>query len=387
MVLDPPIERLYFALTELVALEKRIQRTIANLHGSVSAHPAARDLFANIEEMAFTHLGELAERLQTQADDECIQANTRGLTDSADIGEFSKLHPVSKALGVAYTMVQEAIIGYSTIQPIALRAADSWVIADEGTTADISRLHVQDYMGIAGQITALIHGVVVWELDGDGFVCRCTCPCCGIGICVGAASSRDILGEAWMAARPPVAEHGLELKPPRPGSAVAAAGFLRGDVIVAIDGEKVDALPLLQRVISEHTAGDLMEFTVRRKTGDAKVTVVHRREGTDINEDECILPAGQQFYLEQARNLQRRLRKQRSANTLNGAALSSLSPRELQVLRLVAQGATNPMIAEELEISRATVARHVGSILAKSGLANRTEAATLASQQGLLPDV
>ena len=386
MVLGPPIERLYFALTELVALEKRIQRTIANLHGSVSTHPVAQDLFVSIDEMAFTHLGELSERLQTRADDEGIQANTRRLTDSADIGEFAKLHPVSKALGVAYTMVQEAIIGYSTIQPIALRAADSWVIADEGTTAGISRLHVQDYMGIAGQITALIHDVVVWELDSDGFVCRCTCPCCGIGICVGAASSRDILGEAWMAARPPVAEHGLELKPPHPGSA-AAAGFLRGDVIVAIGGEKVGALPLLQRVISEHTAGDPMEFTVRRKTGNAKVTVVRRREGTDINEDECILPAGQQFYLEQARNVQRRLRKQRSANTLNGAALSGLSPRELQVQRLVAQGATNPIIAEELEISRATVARHVASILAKTGLANRTEAATLASQQGLLPDV
>ena len=72
---------------------------------------------------------------------------------------------------------------------------------------------------------------------------------------------------------------------------------------------------------------------------------------------------------------------------MNGAALSSLSAREVQVLRLVAQGATNPIIADELEISRATVARHIAAILAKTGLANRTEAATLASQHGLLPDV
>ena len=216
---------------------------------------------------------------------------------------------MSKALGVAYAIVQEAVIGYSTIQPIALRAADSWVIADQGTTADILRQHTQEYLGVEGQITALIPDVVVWELDGDGFVCRCTCPCCSIGICVGANTSRDVLGEAWIAARPPVAEHGVELKPPRPGSAAAAVGFLRGDVIVAIDGEKIDSLPLLQRAISDHMAGDLTEFTVRRKTGKAKVTVVHRREGVDVNKDECILPAGQGFYLEQARNVQRRLRK------------------------------------------------------------------------------
>ena len=224
-------------------------------------------------------------------------------------------------------------------------------------------------------------------MEGDGLVCRCTCPSCSIGICVGAISSRSILGEAWIAARPPVAEHGVELKPPRPGSAAAVAGFLRGDVIVSIDGEKIDALPLLQRVIRDHRTGDLMEFTVRRKTGEAKVVVVHRREGLDVNEDECVLPAGQTFYLDQARDVKRRLRKRGGADSSNGADLSNLSARELQVLRLVAQGATNPIIADELEISRATVARHVATILAKTGLANRTQAATLAFRNGLLPDV
>ncbi len=386
MLVNPPVERLHFALTEMVALEKRIQRTIANLHVGVSAHSPARELLARLEEMACTHLDALCGRIQITPDDD-PRAHTGVNGSSANQSQFGELHPVSHALGVAYTIVQEAIIRYSTIQPIAIRAGDSWVTADEGTTAHISRRHTQEYMGVAGQITALIHDVVLWELDGDGLVCRCTCPSCSVGICVGAISSRSILGEVWIAARPPVAEHGVELKPPRPGSSAAAAGFLRGDVIVAIDGEKIDALPLLQRLIRDHRAGDRMEFTVRRKTGEAKVVVVHRREGMDVNEDECILPAGQRFYLDQARNVRRRLRKRGSANPLNGASLSSLSAREFQVLGLVAQGATNPIIADELEISRATVARHVATILAKTGLANRTEAATLASQHGLLPDV
>ena len=386
MALNPPIERLHLALTALVALERRIQRTVANLDGGVSAYPAAKDILARLGEMTCTHLDALSERLQGTADDG-PKVRVGGNGSPVNQSLIGEMHTVSNALGVVYTIVQEAVIGYSTILPIALRARDSWVMADEGTTAHISRRHTQEYLGIAGEITALIHDVVLWELEEEGFVCRCTCPSCSIGICVGAISSRSILGEAWIAARPPVAEHGVELKPPRPGSAAAVAGFLRGDVIVAIDGEKIDALPLLQRLIRDHRAGDLMEFTVRRKTGEAKVVVVHRREGADVNEDECVLPAGQRFYLDQARDVKRRLRKRGSANSLNGAALSDLSAREIQVLRLVAQGATNPIIADELEISRATVARHVATILAKTGVANRTEAATLASQNGLLPDV
>ena len=70
MVLNPPIERLYFTLTEMVVLEKRTQRTIANLHGGVSAHPAAQDLLAGLEEMACTDLDALCERMQTTADDD-----------------------------------------------------------------------------------------------------------------------------------------------------------------------------------------------------------------------------------------------------------------------------------------------------------------------------
>ena len=394
MVLDPPIERLHSALTGLVALERRIQRTAANLDEKVSAHSMARDLVAGLEEMACNHLDALYERLQVTPDQGPNEA--AGVSEPpANPNKFAELHPISNALGAVYTVVREAIIGYSAILPIALRAHDSWVMSDESTTAHISRRHTQEYLGVAGQVAALIHDVVIWELEKDGLVCGCTCPSCSIGICVGAISSRSIFSEGLIAGRPPAAEHGVELKSPRPGSAAAEAGFVQGDVIVSIDVEKIDALPTLQRVIRDRNAGDWMELTVRRKTWETKVAVVHSREGTDINEDECILPAGQRFYLDQARDVKRRLHRSGGAipedavvnGAAKGATLSDLSAREIQVLRLVAQGATNPIITDELEISRATVARHVATILAKTGLANRTEAATLASQHGLLPDV
>lgn len=60
-----------------------------------------------------------------------------------------------------------------------------------------------------------------------------------------------------------------------------------------------------------------------------------------------------------------------------------LTGREMQVLRLIAQGLTNLEIAEELVISERTVRTHVSNILGKLHLANRTQAALYALREGL----
>jgi DNA-binding CsgD family transcriptional regulator/tetratricopeptide (TPR) repeat protein len=62
-----------------------------------------------------------------------------------------------------------------------------------------------------------------------------------------------------------------------------------------------------------------------------------------------------------------------------------LSPREVEVLRLVARGLSNRDIGSELTISEHTAANHVRSILRKTGTANRTEAASYAHRRGLVP--
>ncbi len=61
-----------------------------------------------------------------------------------------------------------------------------------------------------------------------------------------------------------------------------------------------------------------------------------------------------------------------------------LTPRELDVLRLLAAGRSNPQIGEVLFISPRTAQHHVTHVLAKLGLANRTEAATFAVTHGLV---
>ena len=60
-----------------------------------------------------------------------------------------------------------------------------------------------------------------------------------------------------------------------------------------------------------------------------------------------------------------------------------LTQREAEVLRLIAAGRTDREIGEELVISVRTVTTHVGNILNKTGSANRTEAASYATRNGL----
>jgi ATP/maltotriose-dependent transcriptional regulator MalT len=78
------------------------------------------------------------------------------------------------------------------------------------------------------------------------------------------------------------------------------------------------------------------------------------------------------------------LQEQSQPWNLAAAYPDGLSQREGEVLRLVAQGKSNPEIATELSISLNTVTRHLNHIFAKIGTNNRTEAAVYAIQHGLL---
>ena len=64
---------------------------------------------------------------------------------------------------------------------------------------------------------------------------------------------------------------------------------------------------------------------------------------------------------------------------------AALTPRELDVLRLVAQGLGNKEIAADLDLSTHTVKYHLASVLAKLGVRSRTEAVSRGIRTGLLP--
>ncbi len=68
-----------------------------------------------------------------------------------------------------------------------------------------------------------------------------------------------------------------------------------------------------------------------------------------------------------------------------GAPGDALTPREMEVLRLLAEGKPNKGIAFDLGVSEHTAKFHVGSILSKLDAGSRTEAVTIAIRRGLLP--
>jgi DNA-binding NarL/FixJ family response regulator len=64
--------------------------------------------------------------------------------------------------------------------------------------------------------------------------------------------------------------------------------------------------------------------------------------------------------------------------------IETLTPRELEVLRLLGQGLSNKKIAERLDVNERTVKYHVSTILSKLGATNRIEAVTAAASLGLI---
>lgn len=78
------------------------------------------------------------------------------------------------------------------------------------------------------------------------------------------------------------------------------------------------------------------------------------------------------------------MEKASSAGTFHPTRVSDLTSREIEVLRLIAGGATNREIAEKLVISEGTVKNHISNILSHLGLRDRTQAAIYAREYGLL---
>lgn len=81
---------------------------------------------------------------------------------------------------------------------------------------------------------------------------------------------------------------------------------------------------------------------------------------------------------------QKRIPPEIAAELAEHAADDFLSPREIEVLRLIAAGNSNKLIADQLSISEATAKSHVANILSKLGANDRAHAVTIGLKRGII---
>jgi NarL family two-component system response regulator LiaR len=196
----------------------------------------------------------------------------------------------------------------------------------------------------------------------------------GLRTLIGTEPGMEVVGEA---------EDGLE--------AVEKACALRPDVILLdMVMPRMDGLEAIHKI--------------KRKCPEARILVL-----TSFSDDQTVFPAikaGALGYLLKNATPERLLNAIRDVHQGKPSMSSDiakklmhelqrapdlppteepLTEREMDVLRLVAQGLSNQEIAEALVLGEGTVRTHVSNILAKLHLANRTQAALYALREGLAP--
>jgi len=267
--------RLHSHLANMIALEKAIDQKFGDLLPEVTSHTEVSALFTKFQFMAAEQWRALESRLQDIGGNDAI-SNEALSTEIASEFVQDENYPVSSALQAAYTLFNQAIVGYAVLHPLATRFADSLVIADEGTSYHLCRTHAQSYIEAVQEISQLIPNVILWELDQEHLECQCTCPSCGVGVCVCALAGRSFLRDAWIEAGPIAADKGVFVQTPRENSAASKVGLHHGDVILAAKGQEIGIYGDLQDIVRNTEPGGNIQLTVRRFNADNEDVVMVR---------------------------------------------------------------------------------------------------------------
>ncbi|HEY9180537.1 MAG TPA: response regulator transcription factor [Candidatus Baltobacteraceae bacterium] len=162
-------------------------------------------------------------------------------------------------------------------------------------------------------------------------------------------------------------DEGIEVLGEAPSIGTAPISELRPDVVILDeDGQSVETAKARTYIdeVSPHSSLCVLEALRDLTISDVLETVRHLAPPQSSQQND------------------RHLRPVASGEERD--ALASLSDRELQVVRLVAEGLSNKEISSRLTLSDKTVKNHISHILAKMGLTARTQVAVYAIREGFV---
>jgi two-component system nitrate/nitrite response regulator NarL len=177
---------------------------------------------------------------------------------------------------------------------------------------------------------------------------------------------------------------------------IVQAQALKPDIVL-LDMKMPDlsGTETLKQLRAAGVTAPILMLTMSREEQDLQAALRNGAQGYLLKDmdPEDLVPALQDALLgnnvvakELIGSLTRLVQGQRGRNTAKpttASLLAELTPRELEILRHVAEGESNKAIGRALDITDGTVKLHVKSILRKLGVRSRVEAAVLAVEHGL----
>ena len=178
-------------------------------------------------------------------------------------------------------------------------------------------------------------------------------------------------------------------------AAVAAAAELRPDIVLMdVRMPEVDGIEATARIVAAEldpppriialTTFDLDEYVFGAiRAGAAGFLLKHASRAQLLDAIRTVDAGDGLLSPSVTRRLIEHVASSAAPRPEPAAAMAELTPREREMLVLVARGLSNSEIAERLVISEATVKSHVGAVLAKLGLRDRVQAVVFAYEHGI----